>query len=133
MHNNNLISDFQQINTEASLKTRVHEILDAHQLDCDLDWQLSGHPFLTGRDKLTDCLMDAIFKYTQIKSELSTAGGTSDGRFIKSIAKELVEFGSINIGIHQANEYIKAVDIDTLSSIYQQIIVNLMANFYNKN
>lgn len=123
---------FSTENTEASLKIRAHEILDAHQLDYDLDWQLSGHPFLTGKGNLTDCLMDAIFKHTQIKSELSTTGGTSDGRFIKAIAKELIEFGPVNISIHQANEYIKAVDIDKLSSIYQQSIINLMANFFNK-
>lgn len=123
---------FSTENTEASLKKRVHEILDTYQLDYDLVWQLSGNPFLTDKGLLTTCIQDAIFKHAQIQSSLSTTGGTSDGRFIKAIATELIEFGPVNLSIHQINEHVKVSDIDNLSRIYQQSIVNIMNNFCNK-
>lgn len=83
-----------------SLKDRVHAILDMHGLGYELHWSLSGMPFITAPGALTDALGEAIYQVTGHSAELSTTGGTSDGRFIKRIARELVEFGPVNATIH---------------------------------
>lgn len=109
-----------------SLKTRVHALLDAHGLDYQLNWSLSGQPFLTPAGTLTEVCRQVIAQRTGIDASLSTTGGTSDGRFIKAIATELVELGPINATIHQVNECIKLADIPVLSAIYQDIIHQLL-------
>jgi succinyl-diaminopimelate desuccinylase len=86
---------------------------------------LSGQPFLTEAGKLTHAAQNAIQSVCGIQAELSTTGGTSDGRFIKAIAKELIELGFSNATIHQINEHILLDDVDKLSRIYEHIIQQL--------
>ena len=117
---------FSTEQTESSLKTRVHEILDKHGLQYDLDWSLSGNPFLTEAGQLTEVAQHAIGEICGIQAELSTTGGTSDGRFIKAIANELIELGLVNATIHQIDEHIELADIDKLSAIYENMLIQLM-------
>jgi succinyl-diaminopimelate desuccinylase len=117
---------FSPESTVESLKQRVAEIVDRHQLDCEIVWSLSGKPFLTERGKLVKSVCDAVKVVTGIVPELSTSGGTSDGRFIADFCKQVVELGPVNASIHKLNEHIAVDDIDTLSQIYQQILVELL-------
>lgn len=116
---------FSTEQTESSLKTRVHQVLDRYGLSYELKWSLSGQPFLTKAGKLTHAAQNAIQSVCGIQAELSTTGGTSDGRFIKAIAKELIELGFSNATIHQINEHILLNDVDKLSRIYEHIIQQL--------
>ncbi|AXK40433.1 succinyl-diaminopimelate desuccinylase [Crenobacter cavernae] len=109
-----------------SLKARVHETLDGHGLDYELEWALSGNPFITEPGKLTAAIGAAISDVTGVTPELSTSGGTSDGRFIKRIAKELVEFGPINATIHKLNECIRVDDVEPLSQVYEATLERLL-------
>ena len=117
---------FSTESTEADLKQRVHAILDKHHVCYDLNWSLSGQPFLTEAGCLTRVAQNAIKQICGIEAELSTSGGTSDGRFIKAIATELVELGPSNASIHQINENILLADIPKLSAIYETIIADLL-------
>lgn len=108
------------------LKTRVETILDKHQLDYDLSWNLSGNPFLTAEGELVDATIKAIKTSTGRDTELSTAGGTSDGRFIAPTGTQVVELGPVNATIHQIDECVLADDLDTLSEIYEQVLCNLL-------
>ncbi len=108
------------------LKQRVHRVLDAHHLNYEIDWQLSGNPFLTPRGKLVDAIEGAIEAATGIKPELSTTGGTSDGRFIATHCPEVVEFGPVNASIHKVNERIAVSAIEPLSVAYRGIIERLL-------
>ncbi len=119
---------FSTEQTADSLKTGVQAILDRHGLDYHIDWQLSGNPFLTEPGRLTHCLGAAIENCTGRRPELSTTGGTSDGRFIKRIARELVEFGPVNATIHKLNECVKIDDIETLSLIYRDTLAKLLVD-----
>lgn len=112
--------------TEAGLKAKVHEVLDRHGLDYELTWSLSGNPFLTPRGKLVEALSSAINDATGITPELSTTGGTSDGRFIATICPEVVEFGPVNATIHKINERVRLEDIAPLSLAYEKTLVNLL-------
>lgn len=118
---------FSTEQTESSLKTRVHEILDKHGLTYDLDWSLSGNPFLTEAGKLTEVAQNAIREICTVEAELSTTGGTSDGRFIKAIARELIELGFVNATIHQIDEHIEIDDIAKLSRVYEKMMTQLLA------
>lgn len=118
---------FSTEQTESSLKTRVHEILDKHGLTYDLAWSLSGNPFLTEAGKLTEVAQNAIREICAVEAELSTTGGTSDGRFIKAIARELIELGFVNATIHQIDEHIEIDDIAKLSSVYEKMMTQLLA------
>ena len=109
------------------LKRRVHAILDRHRLPYRIDWTLSGLPFLTEAGRLTECAQAATEKVCGIKAALSTTGGTSDGRFIKDIARELIELGPVNATIHQIDEHIAAADIPRLARIYQTMLADLLA------
>ena len=111
--------------TADELKQRVHAILDQHGLKYDLLWSLSGQPFLTGAGRLTEVAQAAIHAENGVQAELSTTGGTSDGRFIKAIARELIELGPINASIHQIDEHVNVADIEPLSHIYQRILQQL--------
>lgn len=113
--------------TEAKLRQRTEAILNKHQLDYDLAWKLSGQPFLTDRGALVDAAVDAIKKVTEINTELSTAGGTSDGRFIAPTGAQVLELGPVNATIHQVDECVKAADLDRLSEIYSEILVTLLS------
>ncbi|MCW5599820.1 MAG: succinyl-diaminopimelate desuccinylase, partial [Nitrosomonas sp.] len=119
---------FSTASTIESLKQRLHDILDRHGLDYDLQWSLSGKPYLTPRGKLADALGMAIKTVTSIEPELSTTGGTSDGRFIADICSQVVEFGPCNATIHKLNEYVEVADIEQLSEIYRLTIEQLLLN-----
>lgn len=114
-------------NTAESLEERVAAILDRHQLKYDLQWHLSGRPFLTDRGALVSAAQNAIRTLTGRETELSTSGGTSDGRFIAPTGAQVLELGPINATIHKVNECVKAADLDTLSEIYEQVLVELLA------
>lgn len=117
---------FSTEQTESSLKTRVHEILDKHGFAYELKWSLSGNPFLTEAGTLTNAAQQAISEICGVQAQLSTTGGTSDGRFIKAIARELIELGFVNATIHQVNEHIAVDDIDKLSQVYERIMQQLL-------
>lgn len=110
------------------IKQRTIEILEKHELNYKLDWNLSGQPFLTAEGSLIDAVKDAIKTTTGLDTELSTAGGTSDGRFIAPTGSQLVELGPVNATIHQTNECVKADDLNVLTDIYNQVLVNLLAS-----
>lgn len=118
---------FSTASNSDGLKRRVHAILDRHRLPYRIDWMLSGQPFLTEAGRLTECAQNAAEKICGIKAALSTTGGTSDGRFIKDIARELIELGPVNATIHQIDEHIAAADIPRLARIYQTMLADLLA------
>ena len=117
---------FSTESTEEGLKQRVHSILDKHGVQYDLQWSCSGQPFLTQAGKLTDVAREAIAEICGVEAELSTTGGTSDGRFIKAIAKELIELGPSNATIHQINENVRLEDIPKLSAVYEGMLTRLL-------
>ncbi len=112
--------------TADDLKRRTHAILDKYQLNYDLQWNLSGQPFLTAEGKLVEAAVDAIKSITGRETTLSTAGGTSDGRFIAPTGAQVVELGPVNATIHQVDECVKAADLHQLSQIYQAILTKLL-------
>ena len=109
-----------------SLQRRVEAILEKHHLHYRLQWQLSGQPFLTEAGRLTQVTQAAIAEECGIQATLSTGGGTSDGRFIKTIARELIELGPVNESIHQIDEHIELDAIPRLSAIYENILRRLL-------
>lgn len=118
-----------RFSTEVSaeqLQSRTQAILDAHQLDYQLDWQLSGQPFLTQAGALLDATQSAIQQVTGRQTTLSTAGGTSDARFIAPTGTQVVELGPINATIHQVDECVSCADLETLTNIYYHIMLNLL-------
>lgn len=118
---------FCTASTVDDLKSRVHAILDKHGLNYRLDWNYSGVPFLTPRGSLCDALSKAIIAETGVTPELSTTGGTSDGRFIARICPQVVEFGPITDSIHQIDENVLVADIAPLTAIYRHTLENLFA------
>ncbi|OSI15747.1 succinyl-diaminopimelate desuccinylase [Neisseria dumasiana] len=117
---------FSTESTDIGLKQRVHDILDNHGVSYDLEWSCSGQPFLTEAGRLTDIAREAVAKVCGIQTELSTSGGTSDGRFIKAIAAELIELGPSNASIHQINENVLLSDIPKLSAVYEEMLKALL-------
>jgi succinyl-diaminopimelate desuccinylase len=113
--------------TAADLKQRTEAILDKHGLNYDIEWNLSGEPFLTDRGPLVNAAVDAIKTVTGRDTELSTAGGTSDGRFIAPTGAQVLELGPINATIHQVNEHVSADDLNTLTEIYERMLELLLA------
>ncbi|SBS35024.1 Succinyl-diaminopimelate desuccinylase [Marinomonas aquimarina] len=109
------------------LKERVLHILDKHELQYDIEWTYNGLPFLTKPGELVDAMVEAVQATMDITPELSTSGGTSDGRFIAKMGTQVVELGPINATIHQINECVDAESLNQLSLIYQRILTNLMA------
>ncbi|MES2298618.1 MAG: succinyl-diaminopimelate desuccinylase [Pseudomonadota bacterium] len=118
---------FSTASTADGLEARVHAILDKHTLDYDLKWSLGGLPFLTPRGTLSDALAGAIVAETGVHTELSTTGGTSDGRFIARICPQVIEFGPPNASIHKIDEHIELRFIDPLKNIYRRTLENLLA------
>jgi len=112
--------------TADELKVRVRDILDRHGLEWDIDWVLSGNPFLTAAGDLVDASRDAIKAIMGYDTELSTSGGTSDGRFIAPTGAQVVELGPVNATIHKINERVRAQDLDDLSSLYENILARLL-------
>jgi succinyl-diaminopimelate desuccinylase len=112
--------------TAEELQQRAEAILQKHALDYVVDWRLSGQPFLTAEGDLVDAAVTAIKKITGIDTELSTAGGTSDGRFIAPTGSQVVELGPVNATIHQVDECVLASDLETLTTIYISIMEELL-------
>jgi len=109
-----------------SLKKRVHEVFDAHDIDYELKWHLSGEPFLTKPGKLIDAITQSVSESTGQAPELSTGGGTSDGRFISPAGADVVELGPVNASIHKINEHVKVDDVIQLTGMYRRIIELLL-------
>jgi len=112
--------------TDQQIREQVSQLLDRHQLRYTLEWNLSGQPFLTEKGALVDAVIDAIQHYNEIKPELLTNGGTSDGRFIARMGTQVVELGPVNATIHKINECVSAADLQTLSRMYQRIMQLLL-------
>jgi len=117
---------FSTASTLESLQTRVHGILDRHGVPYDLEWSYDGRPFLTRKGDLVDAIARAIKTVTGIDTELSTTGGTSDGRFIADICPQVVECGPTNATIHKIDECIKVEELEQLPKIYLQTLKNLL-------
>ena len=117
---------FSPSTTEKEIKESVEKILSNHSLNYSVSWSLSGNPFLTKERTLIDAVKQSISEVTDIETETSTDGGTSDGRFIAPIGAEVVELGPVNESIHKVNECIRSEDLITLSEIYNQILVRLL-------
>lgn len=118
---------FSTESTFESLQARTRAILDHHDLEYELDWTVSGLPFLTEPGALLDGVAAAILEVTGRQTQPSTSGGTSDGRFIATMGTQVVELGPVNATIHQVNERISAADLDTLTDIYQATLNRLLA------
>jgi succinyl-diaminopimelate desuccinylase len=117
---------FATASTEDSLKAQVHAILDRHGLDYALDWELGAKPFLTPRGHLVGALDGAIEAELGLRATLSTSGGTSDGRFIADICREVVEFGPLNASIHKIDECVGLDELRALSRIYRRTLETLL-------
>ncbi|SPA49945.1 succinyl-diaminopimelate desuccinylase [Cupriavidus taiwanensis] len=118
---------FSTASTPDGLKARVHAILDRHSLDYALDWTLGGEPFLTPRGELSEALSSAIKAETGFDTELSTTGGTSDGRFIAKICPQVIEFGPPNASIHKIDEHVEVRFIEPLKNVYRGVLERLIA------
>ena len=112
--------------TPEQIKQRVEKILDSGDFRYDIRWKLSGSPFLTSAGKLVDAASAAIYETNGIETELSTSGGTSDGRFIAPTGAEVIELGPVNATIHQTNECVFVSDLDKLTNIYQLTLQKLL-------
>jgi succinyl-diaminopimelate desuccinylase len=117
---------FSTASTLESLQTRVHGILDRHGVEYDLDWTYDGRPFLTKKGDLVDVVRRAIKTVTGVDADLSTTGGTSDGRFIVDVCPQVVEFGPVNATIHKVNESINLRDLEQLPQIYLKVLEYLL-------
>ncbi|NIA01169.1 MAG: succinyl-diaminopimelate desuccinylase [Planctomycetia bacterium] len=111
---------------EQVIRQRIHAVLDSHTLDYSLDWRLSGEPFLTPAGELVDAARTAIREVMGIDTELSTSGGTSDGRFIAPTGAQVLELGPVNATIHQIDECVAVDALDQLTKIYQRILEKLL-------
>jgi len=126
----NLLFNFR-FSTEISqdeIENKVENLLQKHDLDYNLEWKLSGAPFLTDSGSLTDAATTAIKEIVGIDTVYSTGGGTSDGRFIAPTGAQTIELGVVNETIHKINECVKVEDLDTLSSIYEKVLDKLLSN-----
>jgi len=108
--------------THESLQEKVHSVFDAHDLEYELKWHLSGEPFLTQPGKLINAVHEAVTEHTGVAPELSTGGGTSDGRFISPAGTDVVELGPVNASIHKIDEHVKVADVITLTKMYKRIM-----------
>jgi succinyl-diaminopimelate desuccinylase len=117
---------FAPVSTADALRQRVEAVLAAHGLDYALDWTLGAQPFLTPRGTLSQALGDAIEQVTGSRPELSTTGGTSDGRFIATFCPQVIEFGPPNATIHKINEQIAVADLEPLKDIYRGTLERLL-------
>lgn len=117
---------FSTEQTDTGLRQQVENLLDNHKLHYELEWTLSGQPFLTARGDLVTAGVTAIQAVNGIHTELSTSGGTSDGRFIAPTGAQVMELGPVNKTIHKINECVAIADLDALSIIYQKILEHLL-------
>ena len=112
--------------TDTEIRERVESILNEHNVEYDINWALSGQAFLTEKGVLVNAAIKAIKEVCDLDTQLSTAGGTSDGRFIAPTGAQVVELGPLNATIHQVNECVAVKDLDTLSDVYEKILSNLL-------
>jgi len=112
---------------DAHIIATTRAILDKHELDYDIEWKISGYPFLTPEGELVEAARQAIKKFTGLATQLATSGGTSDGRFIAPTGAQVLELGPVNESIHKIDEHVDVAELDTLSDIYQGILENLLA------
>jgi succinyl-diaminopimelate desuccinylase len=117
---------FSTESTAEGLKQRVHALLDSHKLDYTLEWTLGGQPFLTTPGSLTAAVAAAIEAECGVKTQLSTTGGTSDGRFIATICPQVIELGPRNATIHKIDECVESADIDRLANVYRRVMEQLL-------
>ncbi len=120
-----------RFSTESSadgLKARVHALLDAQGIDYEIEWSLSGDPFLTPRGALLEATVAAIRDEAGREPDVNTAGGTSDGRFIAPTGAQVLELGPLNATIHKVNEQVRVEDLDQLSAIYERILHRLLGS-----
>jgi succinyl-diaminopimelate desuccinylase len=117
---------FSTASTAESLKERVHAVLDKHALNYDLEWEYSGKPYLTPKGNLVEAISAAIEQSYGVTPELSTSGGTSDGRFIADICQQVIEFGPLNATIHKLNECVGVADIEPLKDTYRITLEKLL-------
>ena len=118
---------FSTESTPESLQQRLKDVLRQHGLDFHIDWTLGGRPFLTRKGPLVEAMAAAIAQVTGVTTELSTTGGTSDGRFIAQICPQVVEFGPVNASIHKIDEHVRVADIEPLKDIYRGTLERLLA------
>jgi succinyl-diaminopimelate desuccinylase len=116
---------FSPESTAEVLQARVREILDRHRLQYDIEWTLIGEPFLTRRGPLIDTLIKSVESVAGVRPALSTSGGTSDGRFLAKLAREVVEFGPLNDSIHKIDEHVRIADLEPLSVIYERTVTSI--------
>jgi succinyl-diaminopimelate desuccinylase len=117
---------FSTASTADDLKARVHRVLDRCGLDYELEWTLGGEPFLTPRGELAAALLAAIKEIVNVDPDVSTSGGTSDGRFIARICPQVVEFGPVNMSIHKLNEHVDLAAVEPLRRIYERVLEKLL-------
>jgi len=117
---------YAPVSTRASLAARLESVLSAHDLDYELTWTGHGEPFLTPKGRLVDVVSEVIRDEAGLVPELSCTGGTSDGRFIARVCREIVELGPVNESIHKLNERVSAADLETLAVIYRRILERLL-------
>jgi succinyl-diaminopimelate desuccinylase len=117
---------FSTASTVEGLQQRVHDVLDKHGLEYELKWTVGGLPFLTPPGELSNALSSAIKTETGLDTELSTTGGTSDGRFIAQICPQVIEFGPTNATIHKIDEHIWVSEIEPLKNVYRRTLENLL-------
>jgi succinyl-diaminopimelate desuccinylase len=113
--------------TAAELRARTEAIFDKHYRDYSVVWQLSGEPFLTGEGALVNAVQDSVRDVMGFETELSTGGGTSDGRFIAPTGAEVVELGPVNATIHKVDEHVALEELDNLEKLYQRVLEKLLA------
>ncbi|MFD1580246.1 succinyl-diaminopimelate desuccinylase [Ramlibacter ginsenosidimutans] len=118
---------FASVTTAEDLQQRVHAVLDRHGLDYELQWVVGGQPFLTTPGELVDAVRREIHFVTGVDAELSTTGGTSDGRFISRICPQVIEFGPINASIHKIDEHVRVADLEPLKDIFRGVLERLDA------
>ena len=118
---------FSTASTAEGLQSRVHAILDRHGLEYEIRWTLGANPFLTASGRLVDIARTAIAEATGVTPDLSTTGGTSDGRFIISICPEVIEFGPVNASLHKINEHIRIDELEPLAQAYEGMLLRLLA------
>ncbi|PCS21893.1 succinyl-diaminopimelate desuccinylase [Candidatus Enterovibrio escicola] len=114
--------------TADSIKSRIHEVLDAHKLEYKLTWIFSGSPFLTETGTLMKAVVEAVDEVNHQKPKLLTTGGTSDGRFIAKMGTQVIELGPVNATIHKVNECVKITDLEKLTDMYQKVLEKLLTH-----
>ena len=118
---------FSSESTPDALKARLESVLERHGLDFEIAWTLGGEPFLTAPGRLSQALAESIQEHAGVSPELSTSGGTSDGRYIRRICPEVMEFGPVNASIHQVDEHIEIASLEVLKNVYRGALERLVA------